>query len=123
MYDLALITERVREYLEVRHPELDPANVRVTRDPYTLGNWMFIIQVSIPTMNDEQLLFEFCRYQCDSGFNSDDCASNLPASMGRGADYINIPKCHPLLIGDGDDSSAVRVRNHTVHIWLRDLED
>jgi hypothetical protein len=123
MYDLPLVTERVREYLEVRHPELDLANVRVIENPETRGGWMFLIQCSIPAMNDEQLLFEFCRYQCDSDFNGEDCASDLPASMGRGGDYINSPKCRPLLIGDGDDSLAVTVKDHTVTIWLRDLED
>src|SRR3954471_16664026 len=107
-YDLDDILEHVRDYLDVRHPELDRANVQLIRDPkYGNTDWMFNIQVRIPAMNDEQLLFEFCRYQCDSDFNAEDCASDLPSWMGRGNDYITVRSGRPLLIGDGDDSGAV----------------
>lgn len=122
MYNPSDIEQRVKEYLAVRHPELDPNNVSVVRDPETAGDWMWLIQVRIPAMNDEQLLFEFCRYMCDSTFNGEDCASDLPPVMGRGADYITVRTGRPLLIGDGDDSLAVKVKDGVVTIWLRDLD-
>lgn len=121
-YDLNEIQDRVRDYLDARHPELDPNNVTVVRDPSHAGDWMFNILVRIPTMNNEMLLFEFCRYMCDSPFNGRDCASNLPKSMGRGNDRIKVKSGRPLLIGDGDDSLAVKVDNGLVTIWLRDLD-
>ena len=113
-YNLDLVTERVREYLEVRHPRLDPANVRVIDE--NGHDWLFNILVTITGLPDAELDWEFDRYRHDRPqFDLE-----MEAWQGLGNDYITIPKCKPLGIGDGDDTGAVWIKDHVVHIWLRD---
>lgn len=114
MYDLNDITERVREYLAVRHPRLDPNNVTVIRD-LEGQDWMFLIQVRIPELSPTEIDREFDRYRVDIPLET-------KAWQGLGADHITVRSGKPLMIGDGDDLLAVSVsKDGLATIWLRDL--
>jgi hypothetical protein len=119
MYDLDDIRERVREYISVRHPGLhldDPCNLTVIEDPAHAGeDWMFLIQYRNKAMRAKHLYVEFCRYTVDSPMGS------MEAWQGCGNDYITVRSGQPLLIGDGDDSLAVKTEDGLVSIWLRQL--
>lgn len=123
-YNLGEITKRVREYLEVRHPDLpfDPPSARLSvRVPKEYSHddpWMFYIEYVNPTMTAADMTNEFDRYCVD-------CPDDGKGGgwRGQGADYITVRSGKPLLIGDGDDSGAIDARNGYCRIWLRFLED
>jgi hypothetical protein len=118
-YDLEDITERVREYIAARHPNLClDDNCSLTVVPAGEEgdfDWMFFIQYSNPAMTAKHLEAEFMRYTTDMPIGT------METWQGTGNDYITVRSGRPLLVGDGDDSGAVKARDGLVRVWLRAL--
>lgn len=116
-YDLEDIRERVREYIQVRHPGLhldEPCSLTVVRDNGD-SDWLFYIEYRNHAMPAKHLHAEFIRYCSDYSMGT------MEAWQGTGNDYITVRSGKPLLIGDGDDSLAVETSDGLARIWLRDL--
>lgn len=114
-YDLDDIRERVREYIAVRHPNLnldEPCSLTVV--PAEEGtDWFFLIQYRNPAMSAKHLACEFDRYTVDMPIG------DMEARQGCGNDYITVRSGPPLLVGDGDDGLAVDAVDGLVNVWLR----